>query len=164
MAYYLNIDEVYQVGVEIEENGRDFYEAAAASTADPDVKKLCQELAAWETRHVEVFEKLRQDLPAAAREGGAFDPADEERQYLRAAADDHVFRKNTDIAALVAKCQTPQAIIDLAIQFEKDSVVYYSAMKQLMPVCEACGSIDALIDEELRHIGMLTAWKQRAQP
>lgn len=162
MSYYMNIDEVYQVGVEIEKNGKAFYQAAAAATADPAVKKLCEGLAAWETRHVELFEKLRRDLPAESREGGAFDPADEERQYLRAAADDHVFRKNTDIAALVAKCQTPKALLDLAIQFEKDSVVYYSAMKQLMPACEACGTVDTLIDEELRHIGMLTAQRSKA--
>lgn len=161
MSYYLNVDEVYQVGVEIEKNGRAFYQAAAAATADPAVRALCEGLAEWETRHVELFEKLRRELPPESREGGAFDPADEEGQYLRAAADDHVFRKGTDIAALVAKCHTPRALLDLAIQFEKDSVVYYTAMKQLMPVCEACGSVDALIAEELRHIGMLTAQRSK---
>ncbi len=162
MSYYMNVDEVYQVGVEIEKNGQAFYQAAAAATGDPAVKKLCEGLAAWETRHVEVFEKLRRELPPEARADGAFDPADEERAYLRAAADDHVFRKGTDIPALVAKCQTPKALLDLAIQFEKDSVVYYTAMKQLMPPCEACGSVDALIDEELRHIAMLAAQRSKA--
>lgn len=163
MSYYMSIDEVYQVGVEIEKNGRAFYQAAARATSDPEVKTLCEELAAWETKHVELFENLRRELPEGAREGAAFDPAAEERQYLKATADSHVFVANKEMSALVSRCTSSAALLDLAIQFEKDSVVFYSAMKQLLPPCDACGSLDALIDEELRHIGILTAQRAKAK-
>ncbi|MFU8855376.1 MAG: hypothetical protein ACNA8S_00055 [Deferrisomatales bacterium] len=158
MSYYMNVDEIYLVGVEIEKNGRAFYTAAAAATTDPEVRALCGELAAWEAKHVELFEELRRKLAPQASEGGAFDPADEEREYIRATADGHVFVKNRDIGGLVARCTSAAALLDLAIQFEKDSVVFYSAMKQLLP---RAPGLDALIDEELRHIGLLTRQKAK---
>lgn len=158
MSYYMNVDEIYQVGVEIERNGRAFYQAAARATPDAGVKALCEKLANWEAKHVELFEELRRKLPTEASAGGAFDPADEERQYLKATADGHVFLKNKDVGELVAGCTSPAALLDLAIQFEKDSVVFYSAMKQLLP---RAPGIEALIDEELRHIGILTLQKAK---
>jgi rubrerythrin len=156
MSFYLNTDEIFQVGVQIEANGRAFYEAAAEGASDPGVRALCRELAAWETRHVELFENLRRALPESAREGQVFDPDSEESGYVKAAADGHVFVKNTDVGALAAKCRTGRDILDLAIGFEKDSVVFYAAMKNLVPKEYAAQSIDALVDEELRHIAMLT--------
>lgn len=159
MSYYMNVDEIFKVGVEIERNGKAFYQAAASAAKDAGLKKLCGELAAWETKHVELFEGLRRALPAEAREDGSFDPADEESQYLRATADGHVFVKNKDVGALVARCTSPAALLDLAIEFEKDSVVFYSALKQLLPKAQG---LDALIDEELRHIGLLTAQRAKA--
>jgi rubrerythrin len=159
MSYYMNVDEIYRVGVEIEKNGKAFYQAAASATKDAALKKLCGELAAWETKHVDLFEGLRRALPAEAREDGSFDPGGEESQYLKATADSHVFVKNKDVLSLVERCTSAAAVLDLAIEFEKDSVVFYSALKQLLP--KAPG-LDALIDEELRHIGILTAQRARA--
>ncbi|MBI5017558.1 MAG: ferritin family protein [Deltaproteobacteria bacterium] len=161
MSYYLNTDEIFQVGVEIERNGKAFYEAAAERAPDPGVRALCRELAAWETRHVELFEALRRALPAAAREGQVFDPNSEESGYLKAAADTHVFLKSADVAELVARCRTGREILDLAIGFEKDSVVFYAAMKNVVPKEYAAASIDGLVDEELKHVAILTAEREK---
>lgn len=159
MSYYLNVDEIYEVGEEIERNGKAFYEAAARWAKDPAVRALCEKLAGWEAGHVALFEAMRRKLPEAARENGAFDPAGEEHAYLRAAADDHVFRKNEDVHALVARCKSPAALLDLAIRFEKDSLVYYGAMKKLVPHAEG---LDALIAEEQRHVETLAAQRAKA--
>lgn len=156
MSYYLNADEIFQVGIEIEANGKAFYEAAAAAAPEPGVRALCRELAAWETKHIELFEALRRALPASAREGQVFDPDSEEHAYVKAAADDHVFVKNKDVGALVAKCRDGRELLDVAIGFEKDSVVFYAAMKNLVPPELAAQSIDALVEEELKHVAILT--------
>jgi rubrerythrin len=156
MSYYLNADEVFRVGGEIEANGKAFYEAAAQKADDPAVRALCRELSAWESRHVELFESLRRALPDSAREGRVFDPDSEESGYLKAAADTHVFVKATDVGSLLAKCLTGRDILDLALGFEKDSVVFYSAMKKVVPPELAAQSIEALVEEELKHIALLT--------
>ena len=82
MSYYLNVDEIFEVGLEIERNGKRFYELAAEQVAEPRVRDLCGELAAWEDQHVSLFETLRRELPPEAREGAAFDPNGEEAEAI----------------------------------------------------------------------------------
>jgi rubrerythrin len=161
MSFYFNADEVFQIGVQIEVNGKAFYDAAAERASEPSVKTLCRELAAWEGQHIELFENLRRGLPAEAREGAAFDPASEEASYIRAAADTHVFLKNRDLAPLVSACRTGADLLDLALTFEKDSVVFYTTLKPLVAKHQAQERLDTLIREEIRHIAILTKEKAK---
>lgn len=161
MSYYFNADEIFQIGVQIERNGKAFYEAAAERAPEPAVQSLCRELASWESKHVELFESLRRALPPEAREGPAFDPDSEEGGYLKATADSHVFLKNRNPAALVSGNSTAADLLDLAIAFEKDSVVFYSAMRNAVARHLGAEKLDALIEEELRHIAILSAEKAK---
>ena len=160
MSYYLNADEVFEVGLEIERNGKHFYELAAEQVTEPGVKDLCRELAAWEDQHVSLFETLRRKLPPEAREGAAFDPNGEEVAYVKAVADSHVFLQDREIGDLVADCRSGKEVLDLAISFEKDSVTFYTAMKALVPPHEGQAHVEKLIQEELKHIAILSARKK----
>ena len=160
MSYYLNADEIFEVGLEIERNGKRFYELAAEQVAEPRVRDLCRELAAWEGQHVALFETLRRELPPEAREGAAFDPNGEEAAYVKAAADSHIFLQDRAIGDLVADCGSGGDVLDLAISFEKDSVTFYTAMKALVPPHEGQAHVETLIREELNHIAILTARKK----
>jgi rubrerythrin len=137
-------------------NGKAFYEEAAQKTADPGVRSLCKELAEWEARHVSHFEAMRRALPDSAREGATFDPDSELAGYVRAAADEHVFLQNKDVGELVAACRSSLDLLELAIRFEKDSVRFYEAMKELVAAHLGQVNLDSLIDEELRHIAALS--------
>jgi rubrerythrin len=53
--------------------------------------------------------------------------------------------------------------LDLAVNFEKDSVVFYTTMKKLVPENLGKGEIDALIDEEISHIFILTQKKKELE-
>jgi len=160
MSYYFNANEIFEVGEQIERNGKVFYEAAAVGAADEGVKALCRELASWEAKHVQVFESLRRALPAEAREGGVFDPSDEIQAYVKSAADDHVFLKNKDPKALALACRTARDILDVALTFEKDSVVFYTAMMRIVPQHQGRDRIDALVEEELKHIQILSKHRE----
>jgi rubrerythrin len=138
-----------------------FYETAAKKSAETAVRDLFQELAAWESRHVALFQRLRDELPPGAGASDIFDPDGEAEQYLRDSADSHVFLRNTDVAGLVAGCATPVNIVNLALAFEKDSVVFYTSMKRVVSPALGRETIERLIDEEITHIEMLTR-KRRA--
>jgi rubrerythrin len=161
MSIYLNADDVFRVGVQIETNGKLFYETAAKQTQEARAKELFKELAHWENQHIELFERLRLQLPETAKEENLFDPGSELEMYIKATADSHIFIKNKDIASLVSTLKTPREVLDLAITFEKDSVVFYSAMKNAIPESFGKGRMDALINEEIKHISMLTQQKER---
>jgi rubrerythrin len=83
--------------------------------------------------------------------------------FLKATADRHVFIRNKDIQKLASTCKTPIEALDFAITFEKDSVVFYTTMKKLVPEHLGRGKIDTLIDEEISHIFILAQKKKELE-
>ncbi len=163
MSFDFNADEIFQIGVQIEQNGQRFYDMAARNCSDPSAQKLFLDLARWESKHVGLFEKLRKRLPHSGKGGDFFDPNQELHLYVKAAADSHVFLKSEDIPELVSKCKTPIEALDMAVAFEKDSVVFYTTMKKLVPEHLGKNEIDTLIDEEISHISTLTQKKKELE-
>lgn len=155
MPAIFNADEVYEIGVEIEKNGREFYQTAAEQAENPEMSEFYNDLADWEEKHIELFEKLRSELPDKAGEETVFDPDNQKHLYLKAAADSHIFRKNLDISTLIKGCKSPKEVLDIAMQFEKDSIVYYNTMITLVPERLGKGKVEWLINEELSHISIL---------
>jgi rubrerythrin len=156
-----NAREIFDIGVQIEANGKAFYDAAAKKTAETSVREFFLELAAWEGQHIKLFSELRDALPKAAGNAPVFDPNDEAALYLQATADSHVFVRNKDMVALVAGCKGPADILDLAMTFEKDSVVFYTTMKKVVAPNLGQDKVDRLIDEEIKHISLLSQRKAR---
>lgn len=151
-----NAREIFDIGVQIEVNGKAFYEAAAKKTAETALREFFLELAAWENTHIKLFGELRDALPKGAGSLPVFDPNDEAALYLQATADSHVFVRNKDMVALVAGCKGPLDILDVAMTFEKDSVVYYTTMKKVVAKNLGQDKVDRLIDEEIKHISLLS--------
>jgi rubrerythrin len=163
MLFDFNADEIFQIGVLIETNGQKFYEAVAKNTLDPSAQKLFLDLSRWESQHIELFKNLRQRLPDSAKREDLFDPNQELHLYLKATADSHVFIRNKDIPQLASTCKTSLEALDLAVAFEKDSIVFYTTMKKLVPEHLGKNDIDTLIDEEISHIFFLTQKKKELE-
>jgi rubrerythrin len=155
-----NADEIFQLGIRIETNGKQFYETMAKNTLDPSVKGLFLELSRWESQHQQFFENLRKALPHSAKREILFDPQGESSLYMQAMAESHVFIKSKDIHGMASKCKTPQEALDFAIIFEKDSVVFFTTMKRVVPEHLGKDKIDLLINEEIKHISILTQKKR----
>lgn len=163
MSFDFNADEILQIGVQIESNGQKFYETISQNTSDSSTQKIFLDLAKWESQHIELFKKWQTELLDSARRGDLFDPNQELHLYLKATADSHVFIRNKDIPELASKCKTPVEALELAVTFEKDSVVFYTSMKKLVPEHLEKNQLDTLIDEEIRHIFMLTQKKKELE-
>jgi rubrerythrin len=155
MGVTYNAREIYQIGVEIERNGQQFYRTAAERAEDSDSKASFEELANWEKSHVALFERLMEELPADAGESSIVDPDSDVQRYLKAAADSHVFLVNRDVVAMIDRCKDVGDVLRMALQFEKDSVVLYTSMKALVPEGLGANEIDKLIEEELSHVALL---------
>lgn len=163
MSFNFNANEIFEIGIQIESNGQKFYETIAKNTVDPSAQKIFLDLAKWESKHIELFKKWKERLPDSAKREDLFDPNQELNLYLKATADSHVFIKNKDIPELASKCKTPIDALQLAVTFEKDSVVFYTTMKKLVPDQLGKSEMDTLIDEEISHIFMLTQKKRELE-
>jgi rubrerythrin len=148
-------EEIFQIGVDIEINGQNFYKAAADAEKDPDMKKLFKELSDWEAGHVRLFEKLKKNLPDQKEDMMPYDPEDQYYRYLKTIADSHIFNINKNVLDLITRCDSSEDILKMALHFEKDSVVLYTAMKKLVPEHLGQDTVDKLIDEEISHVSML---------
>lgn len=165
MSIFFNADETFQMGLRIEVNGKEFYEAIAKKSSDGSIRQFFSDLSKWESEHIRFFNRLKETLPDSARRGSSFDPGQELLLYLQATADSHVFLKNQNIDELASRCQSVKDALDLAITFEKDSVVFYTMMKKVTPEEFGKNEIDGLIDEEIGHIALLhqkkKEWEKR---
>lgn len=150
-----NAEEIYEIGIEIEKNGKAFYEAAAEKTEDPDIKKFLNGLAVWEDDHITLFENLRSELSGRKTEESAFDPDNEAHLYMKAAAESHVFKKSLNVSSILDGCNSTLDYLNIALQFEKDSVVLYNTMVALVPENLGKNKVEKLINEELKHVAML---------
>jgi rubrerythrin len=151
MMFDFNADEVFRMAMDIEENGRVFYEKAAQLIEDAQVKKIFGELARAEAEHYQFFASLRKKLPEAARKETIYDPQEDLHQYLTMMAGQHVFQKKKSVEQYLAQVRSAVDAINLALGFEKDSIVFYLTMKGRTEAGSGRNQIDALVNEELIH-------------
>ena len=150
MSFDFNADDILQMAEQIERNGAKFYRESAEAVADASAKELLLNLAAMEDDHEKTFSNLRSALSATEKEATVFDPQGEAASYLKALADTRVFfQKQIDSNAM-------EDILKEAITAEKDSIVFYLGMKDLVPESLGKGRIDAIIKEEMAHIKTLS--------
>lgn len=155
MIYPFNAAEVFKIALEIEENGRAFYEEAQKAVDDPEVKKLFAWLALAEVNHKNHFSDMLAGLPQEAAAKTVWDPDNEQDQYLKFMADQHVFRKSDDVTQLLAKIKGsggPREALLLAARFEKDSIVLFAELKDLTGNHEGQHQVAKIMKEEQAHL------------
>ena len=150
MSYDFNADDIFEMAEQMERNGQKFYTSAAAGVSDEAHKKMLLKLAAMEVEHEKTFRAMRSELKGSEKEPTVFDPQGESVQYLRALADTRVFfEKEIDTTSM-------KEILMAAITAEKDSIVFYLGMKDLVPEKSGKSKMDNIIKEEMGHIRLLS--------
>lgn len=150
MRYDFTADDVFEMAEQMERNGARFYRTAAESVPDPDEKQMLLNLGRMEDDHEKTFATMRAGLKDAEKATTVFDPEGESVMYLRALADTRVFfEKEIDTDSLTA-------ILKDAIVAEKDSIVFYLGMREMVPEKMGKDRMDAIIREEMDHIRLLS--------
>lgn len=155
MGIQFNADEIFEIAERIEKNGAAFYRKAADNTADANAKKVFTDLAVMEDDHEKTFADMRSGLRAKDKTPQQFDPADDTIAYLRAFADGHVFDVKTTPADKLTGEESVADVLKMAIGAEKDSIVFYLGVKDIVPESVGKGRIEEIIQEERSHIALL---------
>ena len=159
MSYYFNADEIFEMAEQIERNGARFYRRAAEQVTSPDNRRLLLDLAEMEDEHEKTFitmraDMLKQGLPAPV--DPVFDPDGEAGLYLRAMADGQIFDTRVDPAESLTGEETVEDLFQMAIGREKDTVIFFLGMKDMVSERLGKDKIDGIIKEEMSHITTLS--------
>ena len=152
MTRTYNIDEIFEIAEQIERNGVAFYRRAATVSMDKEHKQKLLDLAEMELSHERTFAAMRMEQKNALL---SFDPDGEAARYLDAIADGRVFDLRADhIENLAGK--TIEEILKIAIDLEKDSIVFYLGLRDLVSESLGKDKVEAIIAEEMSHITLLS--------
>jgi rubrerythrin len=143
--------DVLTFAVEIEKNGKKFYENVAQNSDDPKVKEIFSWLKDQEEQHVLDFEKLLDKVnyyqPNETYSG-------EYMEYVKALVDNHVFHTGVDAKALAETVKSRKDALELGLKFEKDSILFFTELKNVVAPRDH-GVIEDLITQEREHIRVL---------
>jgi len=156
MAITFNADEIFEMATTIERNGASFYRRTAQAAQDEPTRNVLLSLAAMEDDHLRRFAAMRSRLDDSKKQSTVFDPEGDAAKYLQAMADGKVFDIRVDPAKLVTGQETPQQVLKTAIGLEKDSIVFYLGMRDLVSDAAGKDDIEAIIREEMAHITTLS--------
>jgi len=152
MGNILAGSEIVEIGIQIEKNGRDFYNAVADKLKNQKAKETFVYLANQEEQHIAVFQKILDSVnkyePPESYPGEYF-------AYMNALASENVFTQKDRGNNLAKKVTSDKQAIELGIAAEKDSIIFYEAMKKTIPEYDL-KIIDELIKQEQDHLRQLS--------
>lgn len=160
MTYDFNVDEIFEIAVQIERNGASFYREMAKGISEGRVNQLLVNFASMEEAHEKVFISMRKSLSDRERENTVFDPDEETVQYLWAFADLFMFDDRAGDDFVLSEDLSNEAkirkVLRAAINIEWESIAFYTGMRRLVPEVLGKGKIDSIIKEEMRHVRILS--------
>ena len=149
--------EIVEMGIQIEKNGRDFYNAICQKSKDPHAAEVFKLLAGEEEKHIGIFSSL---LGKVQEHEPPQIYTDEYIAYMNALACEYVFTQKDKGLEIAKGIKTDKQAVELGIDFEKDSIIFYEGMKKAVPEY-SLGVINELIRQEEIHLKKLVDLKKK---
>jgi rubrerythrin len=148
--------EIVEIGIQIEKNGRDFYNALVKQSKDIKAQGLFKFLAQEEEKHIRAFQGILDKTTKYEAQGL---DSDDYFAYMNALASEHIFTKDNTGEKVAQSIKSDKEAIEKAIGFEKDSIIFYEGMKRIVPDYDS-KIVDELIVQEQEHLRKLTEMKR----
>ena len=149
--------DILALAVQIESNGEEIYRNALGRNASKELTELLSWIADEEARHGEWFEELSRKAPPDPVAG---DMEKMGRIMLRSSMADQSF--SLDEADL-ARVEEADRLLAMSIEFEEDTVAFYRMIRPFLQDPEAIELLERIIEEERRHIEMLSELREKLQ-
>jgi len=140
-----SLRDIVDIAVQIEQNGEKIYRRSAEKIEDPSLRSLVQWLADEEVKHVEWFAALKDKIADTGEH-----PEQEKfgRALLQDAVGTHSLAlEDADFFAM----EQVQDLINLVMEFENDTVLFYKMLQPLIEDQETLEQLHVIIQEEENH-------------
>ena len=147
-------NEIVEMAVKMEQNGYAFYDQALQRTdLDEETKAILLKLRDDEKEHEKTFLALRNKIDNVDLSES---PSWEDAQfYMESFVESHVFNETGKAIQLAQKAENAAELLKYAIQFEKDTLLFFFSLSRNIKGLKAEEAVDAIIDEETIHINKL---------
>jgi rubrerythrin len=153
------IGELINVAINIERSGITFFDIMARTTDSDVARDTFEQFVQMEREHLTLFQDMISQM-ADSPSPGALTP--EVSGYIRALIDGAVFSNDTAMDNAVSGADTDSRALDVGINAEKDSILFYQALKDVMPPGVA-KSLDGILAEEKTHLSHLSEIKKKIE-
>jgi rubrerythrin len=147
--------ELIDIAIGIEKSGLAFYDSVATASRDRKTEDIFRHLAAREKEHIETFQSM---LGPAAEYPNSEPYTEDYAVYLNTLVDSAVFKNERTAREMAQRAASEFEAIETGIRAEKDSILFYSAIQDLVRRADA-ELISRIIKEEKSHLAQLTDLK-----
>lgn len=143
------LNDICDIAVQIERNGERIYRAAGKKAGNPQLAQMFHWMADEEMQHAQWFESLKLT--------SAVPPGHEEiesmgRSLLQGMMKDQFFSLEEDRMRTVADLAD---LFALSMEFERDTILFYEALKSFIDDEDTIAQLDRVISEEQGHVNQL---------
>lgn len=156
MGNILTGSEIVELGIRIENNGRDFYNSLSGQAENLKVQKTFKFLAGEEEKHIKTFQGILDQTQRFEPQGL---DADQYLRYVSAYAGEYIFTQRSKGEMIAKSIKNDKEALAAAIRFEEGSIVFYSGMKRVVPEYDV-KIVEALIRQEEGHLMQLLDMKK----
>ena len=158
MAAY-SVNEVIELAVQIEKNGYAFYnEALKRKDLDKEARDFIEFLRDQELDHEKTFRSLRDELDLQDLE--LTQDWELIAAYLETIIAGRIFSAEDSAISLAASASSLKEIVDYAIQFEKDTLLFFHAINDGMSFAKSKAALRKIINEEASHVLRLSDFRK----
>lgn len=157
MAITFSGSELINIAIGIEKRGIAFYDVMARSSDNATARSVFQYLGDMEREHVKIFQGM---LGEADKYQPAEVAAAEYADYLQALIDSAVFTDDLATSEVATHASNDLEALELAIGAEKDSILFYYQMGEVMPQ-PAQSMVTRIIAEEKSHLKELSELRKK---
>jgi rubrerythrin len=160
MSTQLDVNEILDFAILMEQKGYEFYTESAKKFNDLKLTQLFHLLAEQELDHERLFKQMKEKT-GSLKSTALDDKADE--IHIKDYLGEFLFGKKKSLKEKLKALQTIEEVLQLAVGIEKDSVVFYSALKKYVDK-EHEAMIETVIQEEVSHVLRLQKFKTEEIP
>jgi len=157
MSIAFSISELINIAIGIERRGITFYDIMARSTDNEMAREVFQNLTDMEREHIQIFENM---LGEADKYQPSETATEEYAGYLQALIDSAIFTDDMITSEMATQADSDIKAVELGISAEKDSILFYYQMRDIMPQ-PVLPMINRIIAEEKSHLHQLAETKKR---
>jgi len=156
----LNLKEIIEIAIQIEISGAAFYKRLTELTDIKELKELYSDLEKAEYEHITDFENVLKSA-LERHPGRDYPTTEQDLLYLRAFASRRIFKDPAEAVSKAEQLNDPLEGIEMAIDFELNSVSFYREMAEVIQDPEDKESVQELERQEKEHADQLLEIQQK---